>query len=131
MCEHCVDPHNTEHTGAKDHNNRWYHTFPDPSGSCNGAVHKGTDAVGECHDSYPFHSCVNNRLLCGKKRKEFLSEYKQQDTQNKSCGKGIKQTDQIAVQHTFFIACAPVLADKTGTACIKGSHLSVSEGGVQ
>ena len=40
ICENCIDPDNPKYTGAKDHNDGWYISTADSTGSGNGAIHK-------------------------------------------------------------------------------------------
>ena len=83
MCEHRVDPDDTEYTGSQDDDNGGRDTFSDATGSCDTAIHKTAESITEAHDPDPLHTCIDNSRFCSKQRQELPAKDQKQPTQDR------------------------------------------------
>ncbi len=60
MCEHRIDPDNTEYAGTQDNNDGRRNAFSNATGSRDTAIHKTAEGVTESHDPDPLHTGINN-----------------------------------------------------------------------
>ena len=72
--EHRVHPNDTEHAGTKDHDDGRHHALAQATGTCNGAVHKGAESVGETHHPKANHAGIHDRFIRGEECQETLAE---------------------------------------------------------
>ena len=128
MCEHRVDPDDTEYTGSQDDDNGGRDTFSDATGSCDTAIHKTAESITEAHDPDPLHTCIDNSRFCSKQRQELPAKDQKQPTQDRAGNKCICNTDAVGFQHSFFVSGTPVLTDEACTCSIESKHDVIDQG---
>lgn len=122
MGKYRIYPDDTEYTGAQHDDDHRADALSQPAGGCNGAIHKGGNAVCKCHDLNPLHARIDHRTVSRKCPQEISAAKEQTCTKEKSDQEGVSQCYQIAFLHPFPVACAAVLAHKAGAARVKGRH---------
>lgn len=67
-----IYPDDTEYTGAQHDDDHRAYALSQPAGGCNGAIHKGGNAVCKCHDLNPLHARIDHRTVSRNARRKYL-----------------------------------------------------------